>query len=70
MHFTECPVYSPLTHSDGLPAVTDADEKDAKQAQALDEKPAELVTLKPNFHGVGIYLKEVGRRIRRRFKKP
>jgi hypothetical protein len=58
MHFTECPLYSPLTHGDGLPAVTGADEKESKQVRALEEKPAELVTLKPNFHGVSVDLKE------------
>jgi hypothetical protein len=70
MHFTECPLYSPLTHGDGLPAGTGSGEKEAEHAEALEEKPAELMTLKPNFHGIGIDLKEVGRRIRRRFKKP
>lgn len=45
--------------------------KEAEQAKAnADEgKPTEMVTLKPSIHGVGIDLKEVGRRIRRRFKK-
>jgi hypothetical protein len=28
-----------------------------------------MVTFKPSIHGIGIDLKEVGRRIRRRFKK-
>jgi hypothetical protein len=44
--------------------------EEAKQAKGPEEKPAEMVTLKPNIHGVGVDLKEVGRRIRRRFKKP
>ena len=46
--------------------------KEAEQAEsgAAEEKPTAMVTLKPNIHGVGVDLKEVGRRIRRRFKKP
>jgi hypothetical protein len=43
--------------------------KEAEQAAAAQEKPAEMVTFKPNIHGIGIDLKEVARRIRRRFKK-
>jgi hypothetical protein len=70
MHFTECPLYSPLTHRESLPAGTGAGKNELEPAEALDEKPAELMTLKPNFHGIGIDLKEVGRRIRRRFKTP
>jgi hypothetical protein len=34
-----------------------------------EEKPADLVTLNPNFHGIGINLKEAGRRLRRWRKK-
>jgi hypothetical protein len=44
--------------------------EEAKQAKGSEEKPAEMVTLKPNIHGVGVDLKEVGRRLRRRLKKP
>ena len=44
--------------------------EEAKQAKGSVEKPAQMVTLKPNIHGVGVDLKEVGRWIRRRFKKP
>jgi hypothetical protein len=33
--------------------------KEAEQAQ----KPAEMVTLEPNFHGVAVDLKEAGRRL-------
>jgi hypothetical protein len=46
--------------------------KEAEQAKAhtAEEKPAEMVTLKPSIHGVSVDLKEVGRRIRRRLKKP
>jgi hypothetical protein len=41
--------------------------KEAEQAAAAaQEKPAEMV---PSIHGIGIDLKEAGRRIRRRFKK-
>jgi len=44
--------------------------KEAEQAAAAaQEKPAEMVTFKPSIHGIGIDLKEVGRRIRRHFKK-
>jgi hypothetical protein len=45
-------------------------EAEQAEAGAAEEKPTEMVTLKPNIHGVGVDLKEVGRRIRRRFKKP
>jgi hypothetical protein len=68
MHFTECPLYSPLTRGDGLPTGTSA-EGEPRQTGRLDEKPTELLTLNPNFHGFGINLKEAARRIRRRFKK-
>ena len=37
----------------------------ATKTKPVDEKPTELATLKPNFHGIGIDLKEAGRRIRR-----
>jgi hypothetical protein len=33
--------------------------KEAEQAAAA-EKPAEILMLKPNFHGVGMDLKEAG----------
>jgi hypothetical protein len=42
--------------------------KEAEEA-ALEQKPVEMVTIKPNIHGVGVDLKEVGRRIQQRFKK-
>jgi hypothetical protein len=45
-------------------------EAERTKAGVAEEKPSEMVTLKPNIHGVGVDLKEVGRRIRRRFKKP
>jgi hypothetical protein len=46
-------------------------KKEAEQAEITRdaEKPAEMVVLKPNIHGVGVDLKEMGRRIRRRFKR-
>jgi len=44
-------------------------EEEHEQGNGRVATPAEMVTLKPNFHGVGVDLKEVGRRIRRRFKK-
>src|SRR5271166_50761 len=68
MHFTECPLYSPLTHGTRLPPETSAEKKEPLRAEVVDEKPADLLTLNPNFHGVGINLKEAARRIRRRFK--
>jgi hypothetical protein len=44
--------------------------KEAEQAAAAArEKPAAMVTFKPSIHGIGIDLKEAGRRIRRCFKK-
>src|ERR1700686_784789 len=44
--------------------------KEAEHAAAgAQEKPARMVTFKPSIHGIGIDLKEAGRRIRRRFKK-
>jgi hypothetical protein len=36
---------------------------------ALEQRPVDMVTIKPNIHGVGVDLKEVGRRIQQRFKK-
>jgi len=44
-------------------------EAERAKAQAVEEKPAEMVTLNPNFHGIGIDLKEAARRLRRCFKK-
>jgi hypothetical protein len=44
-------------------------EAEQAKARAAEEKPAEIVTLKPSIHGVSVDLKEMGRRIRRRFKK-
>jgi hypothetical protein len=41
--------------------------KEAEQAAVA--KPAEAVTLKPSIYGVGVDLKEVGRRIRGHLKK-
>jgi hypothetical protein len=43
--------------------------KEAEQAAAVSQpKPAEILTLKPNFHGIGIDLNELGRRARRLFQ--
>ncbi len=64
MHFTECPLYSPLTHGEGLPA----QKEDARDSTPTAEKPAELLTLNPNFHGLGVNLKEAARRLRRWWK--
>jgi len=65
MHFTECPLYSPLTRGDGLPP----EKTDAKRSVPLDGKPGELLTLKPGIWGMSVDLKEVARRIWRRFQK-
>jgi hypothetical protein len=53
MHFTECPLYSPLVHSplDATP------------------RTGEVVTLKPGMWGMNIDLKEAGRRIRSRWRQ-
>jgi hypothetical protein len=43
--------------------------KEAEQAAAArPPKPAEILTLKPNFHGIGIDLNELGRRARGLFQ--
>jgi hypothetical protein len=43
LHFTECPLYSPLSHS----------------PQRIPEKLADAVTLKPTFMGMSVDLKSV-----------
>jgi hypothetical protein len=43
-------------------------EKPVPKVSAPEEKPGELLMLKPNFHGIGIDLKEAARRLRRCFK--
>jgi hypothetical protein len=65
MHFTECPLYSPLTHGDGLPVK----KTDAKRSAPSGEKLGEVLTLKPGVWGMNVDLKEVARRIWRRFQK-
>jgi hypothetical protein len=47
MHFTECPIYSPLVHRPGLKSPGDG------------TKPSEMVTLKPALWGMSVDLKEV-----------
>ena len=43
--------------------------KEAEQAAAASQpKAAEILTLKPNFHGIGIDLNELGRSARRLFQ--
>jgi hypothetical protein len=70
MHFTECPLYSPLTRGDGLPTgTTGADKDEARQTRRSDEKPTELLTLKPGAWGMNIDLKEAARRLWGRLKK-
>jgi hypothetical protein len=59
MHFTECPLYSPLTRGDGLPIEIEAEKK--------ADKAAEIVTLRPGIWGMNVDLKEAGRRLWRRF---
>lgn len=46
-----------------------AEQAERARAKAAEEKPAELVTLKPTFYGVGINLKEGARRIKERFER-
>ena len=67
MHFTECPLYSPLTSGSGLPPRTSAEV--TERAEVVNEKPADLLALKPAIYGVGIDLKEAGRRLRKRFQR-
>lgn len=69
MHFTECPLYSPLSHSGGPPGGMRAETtKEAHAPPLRDKKPPELLTLKPGIWGVSIDLKEVGRRFLRRLQ--
>ena len=67
MHFTECPLYSPLTSGSGLPPRTSAEV--TERAEVVNQKPADLLALKPAIYGVGIDLKEAGRRLRKRFQR-
>lgn len=69
MHFTECPLYSPLTRGDGLPAETAPKTQHVREQPLSTEKPGELVSLKPGIWGMNIDLKEAGRRLRRRFER-
>ncbi len=57
MHFTECPLYSPLAH-----ARKDSDLESNRQK-------GEVLTLKPGIWGVSVDLKELGRRCQRWMKK-
>ena len=43
---------------------------DAAKFKEAAREPNEILTLKPTIYGIGVDLKEVGRRIRQRFKKP
>jgi hypothetical protein len=62
-----CPVAS--LKSELWRRVMTAQAANPAEEKAVEEKPTELLTLNPNFHGLGINLKEAARRIRRRFKK-
>lgn len=69
MHFTECPLYSPLTRGDGLPARTPSEIEQGHEPGPADQKPTELLTLKPGVWGMNIDLKEAARRMWQRLKK-
>lgn len=49
MHYTECPLYSPLLHH--------------AQAPAQEKPKSDILTLKPGVWGMSIDLKEIGRRV-------
>lgn len=59
LHFTECPLYSPLTH----------DAAKASAAKERDTKTAEMLILKPGLWGINIDLKEFWRRSRSRYSR-
>jgi hypothetical protein len=69
MHFTECPLYSPLTRGDGLPARTPSEIEQGQEPGPAGQQPTELLTLKPGVWGMNIDLKEAARRLRQRLKK-
>jgi hypothetical protein len=53
LHFTECPLYSPLSLS-------------APKASKTDERREEPITLRPTFMGMSVNLNEVWRRVSKR----
>jgi hypothetical protein len=53
LHFTECPLYSPLTIGTRI----------QPKEEGRNGNGQEIVSLKPTFHGIGIDLKELGRRV-------
>lgn len=52
LHYSECPLYSPLAHDSTKPQTS------------KPTAPEELLSLKPNFHGIGLDLKALFRRFR------
>lgn len=69
MHFTECPLYSALSHSDRFPGGISVGAVEKTHAPTSREgNSPELLTLKPAFWGVSIDLKEAGRRLFRRLR--
>jgi hypothetical protein len=55
LHFTECPLYSPLSLS-------------SPKASKTEEKQEEPITLKPTFMGMSVNLNEVWRRLSKRLR--
>jgi hypothetical protein len=55
LHFTECPLYSPLSHS-------------ATKAPKVEERREDVVVLKPTFMGMALNLNEFWRRLWTRTK--
>ncbi len=69
MHFIECPLYSPLSRSGGLPCQASGGAAEETHAPTAREGSSpELLTIKPGLWGVNIDLKEAVRRLRRRLQ--
>ena len=68
MHFSECPLYSPLSYSGGLSGISSGAVQETCTPPAHRESYPELLTLKPGIWGVSVDLKEAGRRLLRRLR--